>query len=265
MSVIILLVALALFGRDALPRIARAEPVEASSLRVFSFNALARNASYAEVTERIRAADADLVAVQELSPGMADAISAALGDLYPYSALHPWRDPRGIGLWSRYPMREEETFTLELWENWGQHVVIEVDGQTLHVINVHLWPIGTLDRRQFARSLARQHVQAAELHSQAQQFDEPLLVVGDFNASPTNETYSTVSESLNDVWREAGSGPGFTWPAPGTISDWVRPFLRIDYMWVRGPVTPLEIQIMPAIPGSDHLPLVADFTLSASP
>jgi endonuclease/exonuclease/phosphatase (EEP) superfamily protein YafD len=144
-----------------------------------------------------------------------------------------------------------------------------VDGQPVHIINVHLWPIGTLDRNQFARSLARQHVQAAELQRLAQQLDGPLLVVGDFNASPTNDTYTMLNERLDDTWREVGSGPGFTWPAPGVEARegsprppfWIRPFLRIDYMWRNEAITPRDIQVLPAIAGSDHLPLLADFAL----
>jgi vancomycin resistance protein VanJ len=261
MALLILLAALPLVGPDFVPGAPPSAPGEAPRLRVLTYNALISSLDFDAVETMIRAEQPDVVAIQELSHEMADEISARVGETYPHRLLNPWSDPRGIGLWSRYPIVNSSTRSLELWENWAQVAQLDVEGRTVHLWNVHLWPIGTLDREAFSENLVRQHQQAEELSAAVASLEGSVLVVGDLNASPTNRTYGILSQTLDDAWRRAAFGPGFTFPAPGSALPGVLPFLRIDYLWVKGPLVPLEVRILDDS-GSDHLPLVGDFALS---
>lgn len=258
---LLLLVGLGIFGGEWLPAL-RPAVAAGPELTVLSFNALVSNQSYDEVERLIDTHAPDVIAIQELSWGMAEALSARVGEAYPYQMLHPWGDPRGIGLMSRYPLTEGPSLTQDGWVRWGQSAIVDMEGQALLLVNVHLWPIGTTDRALFARNLQRQHTQVEVLSAMVVASEMPLLVVGDFNASPTNESYVRLTNVLSDAWRQVAVGPGFTWPS-GTLELYgvtAPPLLRIDYMLTRGPISPVTLQVLPPA-GSDHLPLLGTFTL----
>lgn len=259
-GVLLLLPALFLFGPDFLPNLTPSTSETAPRLRVLSFNALVANSAYDEVAALVQTHQPDVIAIQELSPQMAQELNARIGSGYPYQLLYPWTDPRGIGLWSRYPLTEGPERSLRFWERWVHSAIVDVNGQPIHLFNVHLWPIGTLDQERFAAGLAAQATQVQELHDLVVQSPYPVLVMGDFNASPTNESYVTTDAALEDAWRAAAIGPGFTFPAPGTLSPWSQPFLRIDYLWSRPPLAPVNVQVLTQA-GSDHLPLLGDFVV----
>jgi endonuclease/exonuclease/phosphatase (EEP) superfamily protein YafD len=261
MAVLILVAALPLVGPDFTPGLSPGVPADAPRLRVLTYNALISNVAYDAVEAMIREQQPDVIAVQELSHEMAAEITARVGSDYPYQLLHPWSDPRGMGIWSRYPIASSTTLTLYDWENWAQYAQLDVGGRAVHFWNLHLWPIGTLDRTIFARNLIRQHEQAEQLGATVAGLEGPVLVAGDLNASPTNRTYALLNQELDDAWREAAFGPGFTFPAPGTALPGVPPFLRIDYLWTKGPLTALEVRVLDSGAGSDHLPLVGEFAL----
>lgn len=256
-------VALGLFHGELTPPLA-AGGGDQPRVRVLSFNALVSNDSFAEVEALIRREQPDIVAIQELSFEMADYLAPRLAEEYPHQLLHPWSDPRGIGFFSRLPISAGPELDLAGWERWAITGRVEVEGRPLVLVNLHMWPTGTLNPRRFARALRLQRAQLDALERLMGGIVDPVLVVGDLNASPTNETYAEFDAMLEDTWREAGWGPGFTWPAESLrrFGRELPPLLRIDYIWRRGPVTPLRIDVLPAA-GSDHLPLVGDFAVGA--
>ncbi|MCB0078056.1 MAG: endonuclease/exonuclease/phosphatase family protein [Anaerolineales bacterium] len=256
--VLLLVVAFFLFPAELRPTFAL--PPQGVPLRIFNYNALVSNSDSSAVVALIQAQQPDLIAIQELSPEMADGLNLVIGNDYPYQLLAPWGDPRGIGLWSRYPFKELGQLDLEMWENWAQFVDVEVNGQTVTVVNAHLWPIGTLNRADFARGLARQHEQARQLRAWLQQQTGPTVIAGDFNASPTNETYLIVREAAQDAW-QGKLGAGFTFPGrPVRFVDF--PVIRIDYFFYRGAIAPRQIEVLPDSAGSDHFPLVGEFVIT---
>lgn len=157
-------------------------------------------------------------------------------------------------------MTEGETRTTERWEWWMHEVNVDVEGRPLAIYNVHLWPIGTTDPEGFRIALEVQHEQVDELLAMIEAESSPVLLVGDFNASPTNENYRALRAVLKDAWSEVGWGPGFTFPAQGMMGTQVPPFLRIDYLMSKGPIRPVSIQVLEKA-GSDHLPVMAEFVM----
>ena len=261
MLFILLLPALYLFGAEYVPHFWLNVPEDARSIRVLSFNMLSSNVAYDAVIELIREQEPDIIAMQELSVGMSIALNENLADIYPYQEVYAWNDPRGMGIWSRYPLTEGPWRTDHAWERWVHSAIVDIEGQPLFLFNVHLWPTGTLDKEQFARALMIQEEQAQELNTLISESEIPVLVVGDFNSSPTNETHAILDQELDDAWRQVGFGPGFTFPAPGTFNSWVPRFLRIDYFWTKGSITPLKVQVLSQSAGSDHLPLLGEFAI----
>ena len=257
-SLIFVLLALFFFGPDWRAQEAAAD--NAAQLRVLSFNALFKNESYEAVEALIREHQPDLIAIQELSPEMAHQLKVRLGEEYPHQLLYPRSDPRGIGIWSRHPLTEGPSRNIDWWDNWVHSAIVHVEGQAIQLFNVHLYPFHGSSRHLMAQRLGRQHLQAQQLRDLVSEVDIPVLVVGDFNMSPTNESYTILNELLDDAWRQVAIGPGFTYPAPGSVIPWTPAFLRIDYFWIRGAIAPLDIQVLNQA-GSDHLPLLGEFVV----
>lgn len=257
-SLIFVLLALFFFGPDLRPQEAAAD--NAAQLRVLSFNAEFENQSYEALEALIREHQPDLIAIQELSPEMAHQLKVRLGEEYPHQLLYPRNDPRGIGIWSRHPLTKGLSLKLDWWDNWVHSAIVDLEGQAIQLFNVHLYPIHGSSRRVVAQRLAKQQLQAQQLRDLVSEVDIPVLVVGDFNMSPTNESYTILNDSLDDAWPQVAIGPGFTYPAPGSVIPWIPAFLRIDYFWIRGAIAPLDIQVLNQT-GSDHLPLLGEFVL----
>jgi endonuclease/exonuclease/phosphatase family metal-dependent hydrolase len=84
-----------------------------------------------------------------------------------------------------------------------------------------------------------------------------LFIAGDFNDFPDRAVYRAMSRAFRDAWREAGKGPGFTFPGD-------RPHSRIDYVWVSRAASWRAVRAwIPASRASDHRPLVVDFARAA--
>lgn len=230
------------------------------ALRILTLNTLTSNVALDALVATLATADADVVALQELAPGQAEAITTAFGARYPYRALLPWGDPRGIGVWSRYPLEEVTTFDDVPWENWGQHLVLAVGERRIHFLNIHIWPPGRPPgpTEEVARRRDRQ-IDFLTSYLRRIPDSEPFVVVGDFNTTPQNEGYHLLAAVARDSWADAGWGFGFTWP------DYSRhhlpPIFRIDYIWYSTTLRAIHAERLPAGSGSDHYGLIADLII----
>src|SRR5690606_28968293 len=100
------------------------------------YNLHAWNTDVAGITEALLAADADVIALQELEPEMAAVLTERLADQYPYSDLVLRNGWGGLGVFSRTPLspvresvgstgaRNPQVTTLHL--PWGDTTLINV-------------------------------------------------------------------------------------------------------------------------------------------
>jgi vancomycin resistance protein VanJ len=87
----------------------------------------------------------------------------------------------------------------------------------------------------------------------------PLIAPGDYNTTERNAAYGIVAGSLRDAWREAGRGPGHTFPGG---SDYPLTWLvRIDYIFHSAHWRATEARVLPWDGASDHRPLLARLVL----
>ena len=236
------------------PASARADGL---GLRVLSFNLQAAEGDAVEpLLAIIQAADADIVALQELSTSAARRLSAALAESYPHQALHPQpgQPVPGQGILSRYPITEDRFWRISLGQ---QRAVIDFDGIGVTVFNAH--PI-----HMFVPHGVERH--AADLDSVLSQIDPaagPLLLVGDFNMTDQTPVYGRVVEglALTDAYRAAGRGLGFTFPADEPLPG-LPPLARIDYIFHSDHWVSTAAAVWPDAGGSDHRPVWANLTLN---
>ena len=85
---------------------------DGDTLTIAHGNLLYSNPTIDDAIESLIAADADVIALSELTPEFADAIAASpIGDSHLYTLLRPGRAAVGLGIWSRRPLRETEQIT----------------------------------------------------------------------------------------------------------------------------------------------------------
>ncbi len=279
--------------RQVAPAAAPGQP--AVDLRVMTFNLLYVNGAPEELAAAVRRAAPDVLLVQELSPTLATSLDAALRDEYPYRDLRPHPGPEGGGVWSRRPLRVEET-----WGGVGgvdgvgsaggastatgptrnslrwQHLSLEHGGRRVHLVNLHLTPpevyFGTVRRLPVpvyvGQSTAQRRREVdAFVPAVRALAREPLVVAGDLNLTDQTPEYRLLrSTGLRDAYREAGWGFGLTFPAHPKLHLRglglpIPSLIRIDYVLHSRHFTTRSAAVLQEVTGSDHRPVVATLRL----
>ncbi len=171
---------------------------------------------------------------------------AANLDLPPLNPGEPRRQ-YGTAILSRYPIKEFTNTLLPKYPTGEQRglavATIKVRGVELRFANSHLTSNNNAERLE----------QAQKVVSLLGTSTTPTLLVGDLNARPDAPEIKTLTAVLNDTWPEIGAGPGYTIEADN-------PTARIDYLLHSSRLTPASAEV-PASLASDHLPVVASYTL----
>ena len=245
-----------LFGSWLLPRGIPGVNADASTLRFATLNQFSTNDDTERILEALLAHDADVIAVQELSP----AVSQALAELedYPHQVLNPYEatgeEPSiGLGVVSRYPL-EAEAYDPQ---TRVQAVSVRLDAQSVTLINVHPpTPFGNDLPGEVFLSTVRSYdagVRNDNLAGILELVDEsqdPAVILGDFNLSDFEAAYRDFAAEFENVYRAAEGGFGFTFPTNREVPPF--PFIRIDHIWVSEEMTPLRAGTDCRETGSDH-------------
>lgn len=77
----------------------------------------------------------------------------------------------------------------------------------------------------------------------------PAIVCGDFNDTPISYTYQQIDDRLTSAYRQAGTGPGFTY------TRWSFP-VRIDHLFFSSHWTCTSCCINRTVSASDHYPVI---------
>lgn len=266
-------------GTDQIAEWMRRPAPGETRLRVMTFNILGTSRSAAGLVRVVQEADPDVLMTQELIPTLAQQLDTVLGDVYPYSRLRTNGLWEAQGIWSRYPIVSEVR-----WEgsrrgaNW-QHAVVDVNGQQVHVVNLHL-------------STPRVNVRTSEIlpvpvvvgeSSAARSLEvdwlvprlralsggtDAVVVAGDLNLTDqTPEFGRLLAAGYADAHRQAGWGFGLTFPAVPRVrivrrSFLVRwPLIGIDHILLSPHVRARRAEVWPEGGSSDHRPVVADLVL----
>jgi hypothetical protein len=220
--------------------------------------------SGAGAVEGIATLDSDVVALQELGPEHALAItdSASLTERFPERALYPDPDVFGMGLLSRWPIvRAEFAADPSLIE-----AVVDVGGRGITVITAHplagrISMVGPVpialgsEGRDEALKRIRARIYAAIARG------ETVVVLGDFNVAPTEPAFGALVEGLRDAHADVGQGPGWTW-RPSRFEGLGLGMLRIDLALSSPDLAPVSVVEHCGFPG-DHCILEAWFSLES--
>ena len=231
----------------------RQPPADGPAVRVMAMNLLAGTRDTAPAVAAVRAANPDVLLVEELTPLHVAALEKAFSDDYPHRLLYPNRATNGLGIYSRRPVRLIEPPVQINSNGWRVlTAALDVGGKEVVLYQVHFASPRLLEkivanRRQTADLLDRLAAEAAGKN-------RPVIVAGDFNFSPTSPNAAALRRAgLRASHDLAGHGPAGTWPA--AAGQWLA--FRIDEVYVSR-----QLAIPDAGVGgrtrSDHLPVWAD-------
>lgn len=225
-----------------------------------------RRLDVARVAAVIAQRQPDIVALQELDvcrprTGVVDqahAIAQRLGMHFHFNAAFTVEEERyGDALLTTAPHRLIKAGPLPglphlrgLEPRGALWLELEIGGRRLQVLNTHL---GLVPREQRAQALA---LAGADWTGGRKRSDPPLILLGDFNATPHARAYRTFAARFTDARRQA-PGPGLTPTFPSRL-----PMLAIDHVFLDGAVRAVRAETVSgplARVASDHLPLVVDF------
>jgi vancomycin resistance protein VanJ len=252
------LVTVVAFGPEwvSLPRAAEGD----GSLTVATWNALAGGTPPEVVVDRILATDADLVALQEVTSDVADALdsNAHIATRFPHRWLVPHPTVLGMGILSAHPLEQ-----LSATPTMIARIDLGAAGSVL-IVNGHPLPgaIGfaagipvTFDGR--ARDAA-----IGSIRERVDGFladGELVVVIGDYNVTPTQAGYRLLADGLMDVHVEVGNGTGWTW-RPRRLAGTGMGLIRIDYVLSSPDLEPIGTELHCDVPG-DHCLLTATLAI----
>lgn len=227
--------------------------VTAAPISVVSVNVHSSNKDHARCVAYLRRRQPDLVAILELTPAWARAITA-LADLYPHRLVEPRPDNFGIAVLSRWPLAAAEVRAFGITPFPNAIVLVQPDrGPAFRFVATHPYPPVN------AEATRRLRTQLAGLADHLAREGPATIVAGDFNATPWSFAFRDFVHTTGLRDSSLGLGLQPTWNA----RLWL-PGIPIDHVLVPPGTTVLRRSVGPDI-GSDHLPIEAELILPSPP
>ncbi len=233
------------------------EPAEAG-FRLVTHNLYVRNNRRDDLAAWLRRQDADVIVMQEVDMDMAAVMQAAV-DRYPHQFFgwpKNWverpelrRLLSGLAILSRFPLEDGSVFRQTRWNAPAATARLMLPGGA----QVRLVVVHTMNPIRRSGLRARNALMTA-LAEELKAYAGPLVVAGDFNATPYTPAFAQFLKAANLT-----TNRGY----PGTYPQFAGAFgLPIDHVLVRD-ARIAEIEALDAF-GSDHRPLRADLIIPAA-
>ncbi len=212
-----------------------------------------------QAVEAIREADADVVCLQEVTPGWEALLARSLKDRYPHVLFRSGQAASGLAILARKPLRE--IAFVPPTAGWFPALIARAETALgpVQVLNVHLRPAlnesGSFSPAVYALKNPRTH--RAEIDAIFARRDPglPAVVAGDMNEGPGGAAVSRLeSLGLRNALPQFQPRAG-TWRHPtsvGTIEQ------AIDHILYARSLACLSARVLER-GASDHLPLLTVF------
>ena len=223
----------------------------APRLRVFSANILFTNTDMGGIAAEIRAADPDVVALQEVSPFNLSGLEAEglLAD-YPHRWVDARPDTLGTAILSRLPLEDAGQWRAGRLPMARATVVLGPHRLRLYDVHARA-PFGPGGPAEWERQLAA-------LRQVAEQETEALVLAGDFNATTGHRSFRRLlAAGLRDAHLERGRRFVATWPLDMRP---LPPLVQLDRVLVSDHLAVLDVREGTGR-GSDHRPVVVDLAV----
>lgn len=213
-------------------------------LKMMYANLLKDNPDVTAFGQSIAQAAPDMVVLVELTERNRQQL--ALETTYPYHQVITRDDPFGMGIYSKIPFKGIRTLKYGEGQIPLLIATFEWEGELFDVVLAHPKPPSA------GSSFRQRNELIADLAQQ--DFPVPLIVAGDFNATPFSPPLRQLMSNLG--LRDARKGFGWqpTWPASLSFIG-----IPIDYFLVSESIQVHTCKVGKPF-GSDHLPIYAEFS-----
>lgn len=221
-------------------------PSQAAPLRVLLANVHTQSTGFAEVRRLIDELSPDVIGLVEVDRRWLDALAPSLAG-YAARIEQPRSDNFGVALYARGAL----TGSIERFAGELPSVVarLAVDSVQVDLVLVHPPPPIS------AAMLADQRGQLAAVAARVGQLTGPVIVMGDFNATPWSRPFRELVARTGLCDSRAGFGLGRSYPSDGAI---VR--IPIDHVLTSCSIGVRDRRVLGDV-GSDHLPVVVDLAV----
>ena len=245
-------------------------------LKVMSFNVCSiGKANPSETVDYISQSGADIICLQEYpyQKGKYKRFEKGIKRVYPYFKKIKHYHGETVGIVSKYPILKSEEVQLKSKKNACAAFFLNIDGDTVLVVNVHFETLGLQvseqeqigdilarrgvepsDKALFSKICASASVRALQAETLAKYLERhkgmSVILCGDFNDTPNSYTYRQVDKHLQNCYQATATGPGFTYTN-------YKMKVRIDNIFCSDDWKPSTCSIDTKTKISDHYPIVA--------
>ncbi|KUI02679.1 endonuclease/exonuclease/phosphatase family protein [Mycobacterium sp. IS-3022] len=233
-------------------------PVPSVALRVVTAN-LGMGRADARAVVELATGSADVLVVQEMTPEVATAMSAAgLDAAFGHRVLDPRPMAAGIGVWSRHPIVASASVAGYQMPMLRARVRVPGVQTDLTVLAVHLAAPWVQPLRWFSGDIARL---PETLRAVARDAGSGAVVVaGDLNATYDMRPFrALLAEGYRDAAEQAGAGMTRSYPS----KRFRLPVIGIDHVLTRNCAATVAYTV--ALPGSDHRGLATTVDVPMDP
>lgn len=212
------------------------------------------------LSNQIRAANADLITLQETNTVRAAYLSELLAKLPGYFVSRSGTLGAEVVTLSRFPVLSTREVALPNTTRRFLVTRLKIPQGELTLMNLHLSTVMLSKVLDGEVTVTRDNrtKQLGILQRETAAITGPLIVAGDFNTPPRGQIYRALTSEFSDAWDTAGQGLGYTF-----MSTW--PALRIDHVLSRGSsavkLSAVSAEVQPA-GGSDHRALLVKLRVS---
>jgi endonuclease/exonuclease/phosphatase family metal-dependent hydrolase len=256
------------------------EEYRSSDFTIASYNVHGFNSDGMGITQRniladLKEKEVDILCFQEFYSNQYFTLDSLheLFKAYPYHLIPSENGGRrDLAIISKFPIVDSLYIPFEHSSNSGLRADIRVNHQIVRVYNLHLETtdvsrfqykmsnqktLGLAHRKRtlmvemhkgiIAKNIQRSQ-QAKLINEQIKNTTMPIILCGDFNATPASYTYRLLKENLIDGFKTSGSGYG------GTYRHFLH-LLRIDYIFYSPHFEGIDYH-SPNLRYSDHKPVI---------
>lgn len=221
-------------------------------LRVLTLNVHTANPRHDLVEAFLRRENPDVIVLTEVDARWLTQL-VSLTNTWPHSVQAPRNDNFGIALFSRCPLERARVAYLGEAGAPSIEAQTRIEGPLVSFLGTHPLPPGSAENSR----LRDEQLDRVAQHLAAQ--PGPRVLLGDLNATPWSPVFRRLlaRSGLVDSLRGRGYQP--TWPG-SFFPFWI----PLDHCLVSRELTVMDRRIGPRL-GSDHLPVIVDLALPATP
>jgi endonuclease/exonuclease/phosphatase (EEP) superfamily protein YafD len=216
-------------------------------LKLASINVLSSNFDSSALYSYLDHFEPDVFYILEFTPFWLQAIQTKYSEQYPYTESQAQWDNFGIGLFSKYELKDVELFDFTQSYFPIVSATIGIEDKSIRLLGSHFEnPMGAMNSKVRNYQIDRTIEYLADY--------ENVVLVGDFNLTSYSYKFRDILNRLNLIDSRKGFGLGASWPT----YFWPL-MIPIDHCLISPELKVVNRLIGPSVQ-SDHLPLYVELT-----